>query len=296
MYNPQLETFLRVADAGSFSKAADEMYITPTAVIKQINILEADLGVQLFVRTHRGITLTDSGQSLYKDAKYLIQYSKDSVARAKNAMLENNVIRIGTSPMTPSQFLVELWPKLHEQYSDVKFKLVMYENTPENAREILKNLGHHIDIIAGVFDYDFPQTRGCTALELYKENIRCAVSVNHRLASKNKLTIQDLYGENLMLIHRKWNSHMDVLRDDLWQHHKDINIVDFDFYNVNIFNQCEISNNVLITTDTWKDIHPLLKVLPVEWEYTIPFGLLHSLTPSRTVQRFLNAVQTVLDL
>ena len=35
MYNPQLETFLRVADAGSFNKAAEESYITPTAVIKQ---------------------------------------------------------------------------------------------------------------------------------------------------------------------------------------------------------------------------------------------------------------------
>ena len=53
MYNPQLETFLRAADAGSFSKAAEAAYITPTAVIKQINLLEADLGVRLFERTHR---------------------------------------------------------------------------------------------------------------------------------------------------------------------------------------------------------------------------------------------------
>lgn len=40
MYNPQLATFIRVADAGSFSKAAEASYITPTAVIKQINLLE----------------------------------------------------------------------------------------------------------------------------------------------------------------------------------------------------------------------------------------------------------------
>ena len=58
MYNPQLETFLRVADAGSFNKAAEESFITPTAVIKQINLLEASLDVQLFDRTHRGIVLT----------------------------------------------------------------------------------------------------------------------------------------------------------------------------------------------------------------------------------------------
>lgn len=65
MYNPQLETFIRVADAGSFNKAAEQSYITPTAVIKQINLLEADLGVKLFARTHRGLTLTKAGMSLY---------------------------------------------------------------------------------------------------------------------------------------------------------------------------------------------------------------------------------------
>ena len=41
MYNPQLDTFIRVAEAGSFSKAAQESFITPTAVIKQMNLLES---------------------------------------------------------------------------------------------------------------------------------------------------------------------------------------------------------------------------------------------------------------
>ena len=115
MYNPQLETFLRVADAGSFNKAAEAVFVTPTAVIKQINLLEAELDVQLFERTHRGLTLTKAGQSIYQDAKYIIGYCRDSVARAKNAMQEEeSVIRIGTSPMTPAQFLMGLWPKIHE--------------------------------------------------------------------------------------------------------------------------------------------------------------------------------------
>ena len=65
MYNPQLETFIRVADAGSFNKAAEQSYITPTAVIKQINLLEANLDVKLFERTHRGLTLTKAGTVSY---------------------------------------------------------------------------------------------------------------------------------------------------------------------------------------------------------------------------------------
>ena len=55
MYNHQLKTFIRVADAGSFNKAAEESYITPTAIIKQINLLEGSLGVKLFERTRRGL-------------------------------------------------------------------------------------------------------------------------------------------------------------------------------------------------------------------------------------------------
>ena len=44
MYNTQLDTFLKVAELGSFNKAADALYITPPAVTKQINLLEEDLG------------------------------------------------------------------------------------------------------------------------------------------------------------------------------------------------------------------------------------------------------------
>ena len=147
MYNPQLETFIRAADAGSFNKAAEESYITPTAVIKQINLLESSLGVKLFERSHRGLTLTNAGHSLYQDAKYIIQYCRDSVTRAKNAMQEDgSVIRIGSSPTTPAQLLMELWSRIQTLCPDIKFQIVPFENTPENAREILANLGKNIDV------------------------------------------------------------------------------------------------------------------------------------------------------
>ncbi|WP_347563672.1 LysR family transcriptional regulator [Pseudoflavonifractor sp. 524-17] len=98
MYNHQLDTFICVADAGSFSKAAEILYVSSTAVMKQINLLEDALDVQLFVRTPRGLSLTDAGKSYYQDAK-------DAQTRARNAMQGNDkVIRIGVSPMTPGQF------------------------------------------------------------------------------------------------------------------------------------------------------------------------------------------------
>ena len=294
MYNPQLETFLRVADAGSFNKAAEESYITPTAVIKQINLLEDSLGVKLFERTHRGVILTKAGRSLYQDTKYIIQYCRDSVTRAKNAMQEDtNVIRIGSSPITPAQLLMQLWPKFQEYCPDIKFQIIPFENTPENAREILGNLGKNIDVVGGIFDETMLDLRKCAGLELSREPFCCAVSIHHRLAAKDKLQIQDLYGENLMLMHREWSRYVDELRDDLWKNHSQIHIIDFDFYNMNVFNRCENSNDVLLAIPGWANVHPLLKVIPVEWEHSIPYGLLHAKEPSETVKKFLKAAEAV---
>ncbi len=295
MYNPQLDTFLCVAESGSFNKAAEKLFISPPAVIKQINLLEESLNLQLFVRTHRGLVLTEAGKSLFQDVKYIIQYCKDSVTRARNAMQEStDVIRIGTSPMTPAQVLVDLWPKLQAYCPNIKFQLIPFDNTPENAREILANLGQNIDVVAGIFDRTMLTLRQCAGLELSREPICCAVSVHHRLAQKEKLTVQDLYGENLMLMRRNWSHYVDLLRDDLWKNHPQIHIVDFNFYDVAVFNQCENNNCVLMAVENWRYVHPLLKIMPVDWGYSIPFGLLHSPQPSSTVKQFLRAVEKTL--
>ena len=294
MYNPQLDTFLHVADAGSFNKAAEESFITPTAVIKQINLLEDSLGVKLFDRTHRGLHLTKAGHSLYQDSKYIIQYCRDSITRAKNAMQEDsNIIRIGSSPITPAQLLMELWSRVQALHPNIKFQIVPFENTPENAREILANLGKNIDIVSGIFDDTMLDVRACAGLELIRGPFHCAVSIHHRLATKDKLQLSDLYGENLLLMPRGWSRYVDQLRDDLWQNHPQINIVDFDFYGMDIFNRCENTNDVLLAIPGWANVHPLLKVIPVEWNHCIPYGILHSPTPTPTVQQFLDAAEKV---
>ncbi len=289
-----LEAFICIAEVGSFNKAAESLFISSTAVIKQINMLENEVGVPLFLRTHRGLRLTAAGKSLYKDAKYMVEYSKEALRRAKKAgVSESSVIRIGTSPMTPAQLLTDLWPKIHEHCRDMSFQLVPFENTRENAREILKNLGQNIDVVSGIFDDTLLKLRECDGLEITRARIACAVSIYHPLAKKDRLTINDLYGEKLMIIKRNWSRYMDILRDELEKNHRQINISDFDFYDISIFNRCEQENNILIVIDKWKNLHPLLKTIPVEWDYTIPFGILCPPSPSDTVSRFLTAVKEV---
>lgn len=294
MYNKHLETFICVADSGSFSKAAEVLHMSSTAVIKQINLLENELNLKLFDRTHRGIIITKAGRSVYGDAKYIIQYSKDSITRANNAMQgEEKIIRVGNSLMTPSQFILEQWPKIKCECPDIKFQIVPFDNTPENARGILTSLGENIDIVSGWFDEKFWGFENCVAEKLEDEPICCALSVNHPLAFKEKLKLTDLYGENVMLIRRGWNKHIDVVRDEIWTKHPQINVIDINFFNIDVFNRCERGNDVLIGFSKWSNVHPLLKFVPVEWDYTIPFGILHSTNPSPCVNEFLAAISKV---
>lgn len=61
MVDKSLEIFITTADCGSFSRAAEQLFITHTAVIKQLNHLEDRIGVRLLERSHHGVKLTPAG-------------------------------------------------------------------------------------------------------------------------------------------------------------------------------------------------------------------------------------------
>ena len=77
------------------------------------------------------------------------------------------------------------------------------------------------------------------------------------------------------------------------KNHPEINIVDFNLYNVEAFNRCENNNEVLLAFKSWESVHPLIRIIPVEWDYTMPFGILHSKKPSIKVKRLINAINKV---
>ena len=295
LYDAHLDLFLQVAELGSFSKAADARFITPSAVIKQINLLEDKLGVRLFERTHRGLKLTKAGESLKKDAPKLIRLSHETASRAVSAVnCADQVIRIGTSPMTPAGVLMELWPKLSERVPGLKFQLVPFDNTPENARMILKNLGENIDVVAGLFDENLLNYRECDGIELIKEKLCVGFSINHPLAQKKRISIKDLYGQELMMLSPGSMGSMDALREYLIKKHPQITLIDFPLYNTGVFNECENGGRLLITVERWKSVHPLLKIVRMGWKYDMPYGLLYSKTPDMKVQQFLNAIKEII--
>lgn len=291
---PRLETFVRVAETGSFNKAAERGNITSTAVLKQMNLLESEIGVKLFERTHRGLVLTKAGQSLYKDAKYILRYVHESEVRARKAMgEEDNLIRIGVSPMTPADAFAEILPMIRSYDPSLRFRVVPFENTLENAVEILGNLGQNIDVVFGIMDESMLRLRKCDGYMLYDLPISVALSLESPLAERDSLSVSDLYGQSLLLMHRGWSDSVDRLRDDLTANHPQIRIVDFDFYNMDIFNRCASSGEVLMAVGRWNNVHPMLKVVPVDWSYTIPYGMFYSYDPAPNVEKLLDAVSTI---
>ena len=87
---------------------------------------------------------------------------------------------------------------------------------------------------------------------------------------------------------------MDALRDDLTEHHPQINLVNFDLYDVGVFNQCEQNQDILVVIKSWSMVHPLMKVIPVEWDHVMPVGILYSPQPTKVVSRFLSALEKAL--
>lgn len=263
MYNPQLETFLSVAKYGSFSKAAEALYVTPTAVMKQINVIEERLGIILFERTNHGLQITEAGKSFLQDAKYIMDYSERAIEKARDIYdkEKNRAVRIGTSIMTPAKFLLDIWTELQKQTTAMQIELIPFENTPENAREILKNLGEYIDVVAGIYDDGFLVERQCQAAHLSYKNLCLAVPLSHSLGCKQKIELADLKNTQIMFISKGWRV-MDEIRKDLIL--KGIDLIDFDFFNINAFNKAVKNNVPIMAIDGWENIHPLLKIVPVE--------------------------------
>lgn len=294
MYNPILSTFISVAESGSFTKAAEALFITPPAVMKQINSLEDRLGITLFDRSNHGLKLTEAGKSFFQDAKYIIDYSNRAIEKAKDIDNKDKQqsIRIGTSIMTPAKFLLDIWSEIQKFNPYLKIELIPFENTPINSVEILRNLGKHIDIVAGLYDDGFLEERRCKAAHLYDKKLLFAIPVTHPLCGKTKIELSDLKGRKVLLIRKNWNEYIDKLRTDLIENGTEIE--DFDMFNLNAFNRAAQENIPIITVEGWEDVHPLLRIVSADWNYSIPFGILYSPTPTKQVKDFISALHKIL--
>ena len=287
-----LETFIKAAEAGSFHKAADLMYITPSAVIKQVKMLEDEVGADLFRRSPRGLSLTKNGESLYQDGKVLLDAAENSLKRAREASGDHDLIlRVGTSPITPADLIAGLWEKSYSKWPQLKIQIVPFQNAGREVNEIFMNFGRDIDVLCGVVDPVHLKYRHCRGipLETYKVNI--AVPLSHPFAGQSSVKAEQLRGKEVMLLSEGKMEVMDRIRKDLKEREPDIQITDFDIYGMDVFNRCEHTGAVLVTMEKWMKAHPGLKMIPVEWDYELEYGLLYAENPSDKVKRFIKSIQ-----
>lgn len=294
MYNSQLTVFVCVADCGSFSKAAEKLFISATAVMKQINSLEKHLNLKLIERTPRGIFLTPAGEIIYRDAKFLFDYSRRSIENARQVMnAHDTTFCVGTSMLNPAKPFMDLWYRVNKEFSNYKLRLVPFEDNHEGILSEIAQLGEKFDFLLAVCDSKLWLDK-CNMLPLGRYRKMCAVSREHPLAQKKQLEISDLYGETLMMVKQGDSEVNDIIREDLTRNHPAIQIEDTpQFYDISVFNRCAETRNVLLILECWKDVHPALVTIPVNWDYSSPYGLLYALNPPEDVVRFVNEVKNL---
>lgn len=290
MYNKYLDVFVCVAKAGSFPKASQQLFISPNAVMKQINNLERQLDVKLFHRTHHGLSLTPAGKLIYKDSLLIIKHSNETLVKAKLLMKQDtHLIRVGSSLMRPGQYVVQLWQRIQSQNSQLSLQIVPFNDNYANYLSLIHHLGQKIDIIYGIYPSSHFDHQ-VNVLPLGQQRLACAVPRTNPLAKKKQLQFSDLDKQKVVMIQRGDTEYIDRLRDDIEQNHHDIEIVDVDHYDVDTMNFCEENNLIMITADIWHNIHPALKTTPVDWNYTVPYGIIYPQHPTHLIKNFIKTI------
>lgn len=294
MYNPLLDTLIAVIDNGSFTKAAEKLFVSPTAVMKQMNALETHLGLKLTERTPSGVRLTAAGEVIYRDAKFMMDYSNKSIAAAKAATAEyNTTFCVGTSMLNPAKPFMDLWYTVNQNFPHYKLHLVPFEDNHEGILSEIEKLGEKFDFLIGVCDSKAWLSL-CNFLPLGRYKKMVAVSREHRLANKKTVEMEDLYGETLMMVSKGDSGVNDFIRNDLETNHPQIHIEDTPpFYDLSVFNRCAETGNVLLTIECWRDVHPGLVSIPVHWDYSIPYGLLYSFNAEEDVLRLVKLAKSL---
>jgi DNA-binding transcriptional LysR family regulator len=162
-----LESFVRSAEAGSFSSAARRLALTPAAVSRNVAQLERNLGVRLFQRSTRGLTLNEAGERFLRSVQGGLDSIQGAIADITvNAGQPAGVLKLNAAPGLGMAYLLPLMPAFLERYPAV-LPDWYFDNRP-------------LDLIAGGFDaaigggFDLPD--GMVARELARIHLIAVAS------------------------------------------------------------------------------------------------------------------------
>ncbi len=117
--------FYTVANTKNITKAAEQLMISQPAISKSIKNLEEQLGGQLFIRTKRGVILTDEGKEFYNYIKRAMEYIYNAEAKFTDLInLNTGTIKIGISATLTKEFLIPYLEEFHKKYPKIDIQII----------------------------------------------------------------------------------------------------------------------------------------------------------------------------
>ena len=141
----QYEMYIKVVELKSFSEAAKALNRTPSAISKQIHLLEESLGVQLFIRTTRALTITSAGQLYYKRCSDISK----KIDNAKTELMDFANEPIGTLNVT--------WPNVLSSSIIIR-QLGGFTKAYPNIKLNVEVTNEHLDLLQNNIDFAFRAT------------------------------------------------------------------------------------------------------------------------------------------
>ncbi len=195
MNTNQLKYFISVGETRSFSAAAEENYITQTAMTQQIKALEDDLGLKLIDRSTRPITLTAAGLSFLNDAKLILKRLSDAKERASEASSGvSGTLRIGYIKGYERSGLSDQLRQFHRSLPGIL--LMCYRDTSDKLAAALQN-GEY-DIIFTWDSTNLKENKDFEAVQIERARLMAALYASHPLCQREYLERIDLKGESII--------------------------------------------------------------------------------------------------
>ena len=189
----QLRSFVAVAERGSFTRAADDLYVAQQAVSQQVKALEAALGVTLLWRTSRRVELTPAGKVFLADCRRVLAAADRAVRRVQEAARgEVGTLRIAYTLTAAWQTVPALLSRLGERYPQLKAQAreVFAVDIPRLLHAGVSDVG-----IGPATDYPADLRQQLIRLEPW----RLAVGDKHPLADRPRLALRDISAEQVEL-------------------------------------------------------------------------------------------------
>ena len=187
----RLRILREVAQRGSFSAAADSLYLSQSAVSQQIATLEREVAMTLLDRTRQGPRLTDAGRVLVSHADAAIARLDEAERElAAIAGLEGGELRLASFPSASATVLTEAISIFHARHPAVRLRVIDAE--PEESLPRLR--GGELDLALS-FDYPTvpqPEERDLERTHLLTESMQVALPRDHELASRTVVPMTEL--------------------------------------------------------------------------------------------------------